>query len=209
MSLLRIIKQQDACLGIWKIEESISQLLSLLDTPALYLQDLERFSSESRKLEWLSVRALCHEMAGHDCNIAYHSSGKPYLPDGGYISISHTHGYVAVLYHPFFEVGVDIEQYSERVKRVSSRFLCQDELLHIPQANETYALLLHWSAKETIFKVMNATEVDFANHIHLKPFKVESEGEFQGEEYKSAMHQHYQIRYFTTADFVLTWTIVD
>ena len=39
--------------------------------------------------------------------IAYYSSGRPYLKDGSrYISISHTRGYVAVALHSSYEVGM-------------------------------------------------------------------------------------------------------
>lgn len=44
-----------------------------------------------------------------------------------HISISHTNGYVAVALHPTEEVGIDIERYGVRVRRVVSRFVRPDE----------------------------------------------------------------------------------
>ena len=208
MALYHVIRQDNVCLGIWKMEESVSQLLQLLDAPDTYAQQLARFSFEGRKIEWLSVRVLCHALLGHDCSIAYYPSGKPYLPEGGYISISHTRGYVAVIFHPTLEVGVDIEQYGERVKRVSRRFMDAEELNHVPADQEIYSLLLHWSAKETIYKVMNQQEVDFANHIHLHPFAVSEEGQLVGAESRTLSGHTYQIHYLTHPNFVLTWTVV-
>ncbi len=38
------------------------------------------------------------------------------------------------------------------------------------QGDEVYVLLLHWSAKETLFKVMGVEGVDFIRHLHIFPF---------------------------------------
>ncbi len=48
--------------------------------------------------------------------------------EGYHISISHTLGYVAVILSRDYEVGVDIEYVSDRVNRISSRFLRDDEV---------------------------------------------------------------------------------
>ena len=111
--------------------------------------------------------------------MVYLPSGKPYLADGSaHISISHTNGYVAVALHPTEEVGIDIERYGVRVCRVVSRFVRPDEEKTMNQGDEVYVLLLHWSAKETLFKVMGVEGVDFIRHLHIFPFVMEEEGVF-------------------------------
>lgn len=153
MPLYRIFREDDLLVGVWKADETIDQLLSSLHCLSLYREKLTNFS-EKRKHEWLSVRVLLKTLCGEEKEIAYYPSGRPYLEDGSaHISISHTRGYVAVALHPFHEVGVDIEQYGERVKKVSSRFIRPDEESTMMKGDEIYALLLHWSAKETLFKL--------------------------------------------------------
>lgn len=89
---------------------------------------MQRFTSDRRKLEWLSVRVLLYSMLQEDKEIGYSSEGKPHLTDNSsFISISHTKGYVAVILSSVAPVGIDIEQYGQRVKRVYDRFIRSDE----------------------------------------------------------------------------------
>lgn len=70
------------------------------------------------------------------------------------------------------EVGVDIEQYGERVRKVAHKFMREDEQPSVFRGTDTWSLLLHWSAKETMFKCLNASEVDFRGHMRILPFAV-------------------------------------
>lgn len=207
MPLYRTYSEGDFLLGIWKSDETVEQLLASLEHKAWYEEKLAAFS-EKRKHEWLSVRVLLKTLCGEEKEVAYHPSGRPYLKDGSrYISISHTRGYVAVALHPSREVGMDIEQYGTRVKKVASRFIRSDEETTIAGGDEIYALLLHWSAKETLFKLMGVDEVDFIRHLHILPFALSEEGEFEACEYRTGRQEHYRICYVTHPDFVLTWAI--
>lgn len=209
MPLFRKYQSGDFLLGIWKSDESVEQLSEMLLDFHLYESDLHQFTSEFRKHEWLSVRVLLQELTGGGREIAYCPSGKPYLPEGGYISISHTRGYVAVALHPTCEVGVDIEQYADRVKRVASRFIRPDEEPTLQIGDEIYTLLLHWSAKETLYKLMGEEGVDFLRHLHVMPFVPASEGNFKAKEYKTQLQKEYGVHYLTHPDFVLTWAIAE
>ena len=44
------------------------------------------------------------------------------------------------------------------------------------EGDEVYALLLHWSAKEALFKLMGVEEVDFIRHLRIFPFSLSEEG---------------------------------
>lgn len=196
--------------AIWKIEESTEQLLSLLPSPDLYRQALLRFRSEQRKREWLSVRVLLYVMRGCVDDIVYRSDGKPYLADqSAAISISHTNGYVAVLLGtPGQEAGIDIEQFGERVRRVVSRFMHPDEHPSCYQNTDLWSLLLHWSAKETLFKCLNAPEVSFSEHLFIPPFQVASSGIFYARESYTPLRRQFTVHYLLHHDFVLTWTVI-
>jgi phosphopantetheinyl transferase len=137
-------------------------------------------------------------------------SGKPYLEDGSmHVSFSHTHGYVAVALHPFAEVGIDIEQYGTRVRRVASRFVREDERVSIEAGDEVYALLLHWSAKETMFKLMEDEAVDFIKHLRILPFEPQKSGTFEAYEKRSGQDRKFLIHYDTHPDYVLTFACLD
>ncbi|MEG1005490.1 MAG: 4'-phosphopantetheinyl transferase superfamily protein [Bacteroides sp.] len=192
--------------GVWKMDESVEELLALLPTREPYEDGLERFTALHRKLEWLSVRVLLYQLLGKTVEIGYEPSGKPYLVDHSYfISISHTKGYVAVILSTVSEVGIDIEQYGPRIHKVAHKFMRDDEVATPYNDDSTWPLLLHWSAKEVMFKCMDAAEVDFREHLRIFPFAVSSQGEFQSCEYRTDLKRSFLIHYQIHADFVLTW----
>ena len=210
MPIYRTYKQGDLLVGIWKVDETIEQLRSMFHQFSIYEEDFMRFSAEKRKQEWLAVRVLLKELCGEEKEIAYLPSGKPYLEDGSaFVSFSHTSGYVAVALHPSAEVGVDIEQYGTRVQRVASRFIREDEKVSVESGDEIYALLLHWSAKETMFKLMKDEAVDFIKHLHILPFVPEESGTFHACEYRSGQEQEFLIHYDTHPDYVLTFACLE
>ncbi|MCD8184354.1 MAG: 4'-phosphopantetheinyl transferase superfamily protein [Bacteroides sp.] len=195
--------------GIWKTDETPEQLLAMLPHPEKYEEDVRCFRADARRLEWLAVRVLLYTLLGEEKEIAYYPSGKPYLSDGSAaISISHTKGCAAVLLGPpETEVGIDIERYGERVRRVAYKYMREDEKVVLFQGTDVWSLLLHWSAKETMFKCMNASEVDFREHLHIFPFETAKEGKFSAAEYRTAEKQKFIIHYSLFSDFVLTFSL--
>ena len=210
MPLYRTYRKGELLVGVWKVEETIDRLRSMFVDFSLYESGLQRFKSEKRQLECLAVRVLLKELLGEEKPIAYLPSGKPYLKDeSACISFSHTHGYVAVAVHPTKEVGIDIEQYGDRVCRLASRFVREDEMESVRAGNEIYALLLHWSAKETMFKLMNQSDVDFLDHLHILPFVPSESGEMEAVEYRTEMHLSFQVSYCTHPNYVLTFACIE
>ena len=210
MPLYHTYKQGNLTVGVWKVDETVGQLRSMFHQFSIYEAGLARFTSESRQREWLAVRVLLKELCGEEKKIGYLPSGKPYLEDGSMrVSFSHTKGYVAVAVHPFAEVGVDIEQYGTRVQKVASRFIREDERVSVASGDEIYGLLLHWSAKETMFKLMEEEAVDFVSHLHIHPFRLQPSGTFQACEYRSLHGRKFLIHYHTHPDYVLTFSCLE
>ena len=176
--------------AVWKMEESLDALLLLLPGArrAFCEQELNRFVSERRKMEWLSVRVLLYSMLQED------------------ISISHTKGYVAVMLASSVPVGIDIEQYAQRVHKVCDRYVRPDEQVESYQGDITWGLLLHWSAKEAVFKRMENADADLRK-LRLTHFIPQEEGTFQVQELVTAQQELYSVGYRICPDFVLTWTL--
>ncbi|MDR0962601.1 MAG: 4'-phosphopantetheinyl transferase superfamily protein [Mediterranea sp.] len=193
--------------GIWKTEETIDELLALLPHDAPYRTDILRFGALHRRQEWLAVRMLLYTLLGEEKTIAYLSGGKPYLSDHTHtIGISHTGGYVAVIVGaPRGNVSIDIEQYGERVHRVAHKFMRPDESVPSYCGTDTWSLLLHWSAKETLFKSLNTPEVDFREHLRIMPFEPSASGTFAAREYRTPQQRQYTVYYRIFEEFVLTW----
>lgn len=207
MSLFMRHKEGGCLLGIWRMDESGDELSRQLAGTDLCRQADERFRAPHRRQEWLSVRLLLRHLLGTDKEIAYLPSGKPYLVDGSFhISISHTRDYVALIVGQR-PVGIDIEHYADRVRRVASKFMRSDEVPAPYQDDDTWSLLLHWSAKEVMFKCMDCSEVDFCAHLQIFPFVPQVQGEFSAREYRTEQQRTFLIRYLLHPDFVLTWTV--
>ena len=189
------------------MEESLDVLLLLLPGArrAFCEQELNRFVSERRKMEWLSVRVLLYSMLQEDKEIGYSPEGKPYLTDHSFfISISHTKGYVAVIFYKR-PTGIDIEYRSDRILKIRSRFMNPEEEAGIDLEHEVEHLLIHWCAKETLFKIIGQEGVDFQKHLHVNPFPYLSSGTFKGRETRTEACREYELAYQVTPDYVLTW----
>ena len=207
MAVLMQHKENAYQWGVWKTDESIDELLTLFPHQAKYESTLARFTSEHRRLEWLSVRILLYTLLGEEKEICYESNGKPYLADhSSFISISHTRGYVAVIVSKS-PTGIDIEQYGERVHKVAHKYMREDEPTSHYEGVETWSLLLHWSAKEVMFKCMDMVEVDFKKHLRVYPFQAECSGEFHVQEFRTDAQKEFQFHYLLHPDFVFTWQV--
>ena len=205
MSLLINYSDKDKILGIWKMSES---LLEIEHHPYAYsfISESKQFKSEKRIKEWLTVRILLHTLLGVEKEIAYYSTGRPYLIDHSYhLSISHTSGYVAILLSEHFEVGIDIEAYSTRVHRLAPRVFSSEEFFYSKE--ETIYELLIWSAKEVLFKLIDQSNLDFKKHFKIYPFHISNQGFFLAQEFKTESCNFYTINYQHTFEYILTYAL--
>ena len=159
MPLLRIIKRDEATIGLWEMVDG--EFDSYTDD---YLRGAigeaeKRYKSNARRMEYICERALLKDMMnGRILNIFHNEDGKPILNNGLNISISHTRGYIAIILSETKNVGIDIEYVSDRVEKISSRFMREDE-----SADDIISLLVHWCAKETLYKLFSSEHLDFMN----------------------------------------------
>jgi phosphopantetheinyl transferase len=197
-----------ALLGIWKIEESREELLQLLpeNLRTEAVAHIATIRAEQRAVEWLATQILLYTLLGEEKQILKKTNGQPYLSDNSYqISISHTRKYAAILLHPTFLAGIDIEMISERVKKIAYKFISNDE--YIDPTQEVVHQLLHWAAKESLFKLLGETEVDFKQHLHIDPFTPSSGGTILAKETRSGDRESFVIHYEVCNDYVITWVI--
>ena len=211
MPLLHLHTFRNATIGIWRTDETLECLRSMLSASLPYYEELSALHAQSRKMEYLGVRVLLRTLCGEEFHVRHHPSGKPFLSgDGRCISISHTRGYVAVALHPSETVGVDIERRSERVRRAATRFLHPDELpclSSLSAEEQLTALLLHWSAKETMYKMMDTEGVDFQQQLLVRPFVLGESGVMEAFEMRTPEMRRFEIHYLTHPDFVLTYSV--
>ena len=200
-------QSEQMCWGVWKVEESADQLLAMLSQKAWYTSALSQFKLEARKCEWLAVRVLLKHLLQEEKEICYAPSGAPKLMDGSMqISLSHTKGYVAVqVTRQQQQAGIDIEYIAPRIQKIQARIMSETELSHLSVQQPIVHALLHWSAKETLFKALLTPDVDFRAHLHIHPFEPMAAGVFGADETRTALHHAFEIGYKVTDLYVLTY----
>ncbi len=192
---------ESTLLGIWKIEESSEVLLSQL-LHHEWIQNIYTVKAESRVLEILSTRILIKVLTSEEKEVRYSSTGRPSLADESYhMSVSHTKGYVAVAINKEKPIGLDVEYISEKIRRVQSRLISDKE--YIDKDNELIHLLLHWSAKEAMFKYLDAEGVDFRKNLFVSKFTPEEKGTFNTKETRSSLQTEFNAYYKVEKEFVL------
>ena len=66
------------------------------------------------------------------------------------------------------------------------------------------AAVLHWSSKETLYKLLRRQEdTDFLHHLRIHPFTLASQGQLTGEDLRDS-RERFTIDYLLDTDFVLT-----
>ena len=193
-------------LAVYEFDEDFQALASLCG-PSLAEYALACFGSIKRRCEWLAVRVVVRMLLGSDAAIVYTAEGKPLLADGsGHISISHSGNLVAVAVHDSRDLGIDVEMRSSRVAAIRGKVLSAAEEEALDRHNETDALLLHWSAKESFYKIIGNRGGSFVESFRVSPFVVEPEGVFvisytkDGETVKRC-----EVGYAVCDDYVLTY----
>ncbi len=194
-------------LGVWKIEEDLDTLLELVVLDIDEKKKYNTFSSNSRKLEFLSVRALLSDLVGKDAKIVYNKNNKPFLKDGSrFISISHSHKLTAILLSTNEKVGIDLEYMSTNIAAIAFKFLNRKEKVTREQEERKYHLYIHWCAKEALYKICDKEGISIRKNITIEPFKVQDSGEIKGQVRTDKINESFDLYYSKYDNYAIVWT---
>ena len=196
MPFIKKIETEVGVLGIWKLSESPSDLISNFIFTEKERTEFDIITSEKRKAEYLATRILFQELLNIKPEISYHKSGKPELKNiHKKISISHSSDFVVVLISDKI-VGIDIENTSRNISKIANRFLSNPELEYIQKLEDSQlAAILYWSAKEAIFKCTDEDGILFDKQIYIHPFEIKKEGKFTGTLNKNIQYKLWYMLY--------------
>lgn len=136
--------------------ETEESLYSAYPELCKYKDFVDSMKSCSRRIEFLSVRALLKDMLGFMPELFHNEDGKPYILEVKNISISHTKGYAAVILSDEKKVAIDIEYCSDRVCRIQNSYVRPDEFL-----TSLKDMLICWCSKETLYKLHSKDKLSF------------------------------------------------
>ena len=194
-------------LGVWRIEEDLDTLLQTVTLNADEKKKFKSYRSVSRKLEFLTVRALLEELVGNATNIVYNKNNKPFLKDGSmFISISHSHQLTAIMLSVNEKVGVDLEYMRSNIAAVALKFINVKEKITKDPVNRLYHLYLHWCAKEALYKICDKEITSIRKEISIEPFKVHDSGEIIGSIHTKAINENFCLNYIKYDNYAIVWT---
>lgn len=181
MGIIRNTTENNCSIAIWDTQETLNELLKL-SRPF----DLTKFKTEKRKKEFLASRLLVQEISQNTI-ITYNEFGAPELENGKYISISHSKEMVAIIISEQ-QVGMDVEQISEKVLHLSSKFVSEKNLKNLSKEKAT----LIWCCKEAVFKWHQTGGVDFIKDIIIPEFSAKEKGEIAIQFKNKELNLNYQ-----------------
>jgi len=193
----------DTRLGIWKIEEDEDFFLKSV-VPQ------RNVSHPHKKLQHLAGRYLLKYLFPDFpiFLILIADTRKPYLENEAYhFSISHCGDFAAAIVSKTKRVGVDIEIPTEKIIRISHKFLNQQETIMLNQWNGFIEELstLVWSSKEAMFKWWGYGNVDFSEMLRLSGSQVEDEGILMGNFIKDGIDSSFPVHYKFFSKLILAW----
>jgi 4'-phosphopantetheinyl transferase len=156
MSLLFLKTEGKSTIAVWEITESFEDL-----NIKLYQNEINKFKSTKRKLEYICTRLLLN-VIDEKLKISYNKYGAPILNNNKYISISHTTKLIAIVISKN-KVGADLELISQKLLKIKSRFISNNDNVASNKENLTLA----WSAKECVLKWHQKGNINFKEDIQI------------------------------------------
>jgi len=192
-------------LALWKLTETVDFFENKAHLSAADNKLYNKISNETRKKEWLAVRVLLNEVLGFWPNISYMETGKPILNNHTrHLSISHSKEMVGILLCTSPYAGIDIEKTSRNIDKVLNRFLSPLELENIQSGSNPFCKIIHWCAKEAIFKSINEPNIDFSSRIKIE--RILDNGTIKGKFMSKKKEFNLELNYMIVDEHMIVWT---
>jgi phosphopantetheinyl transferase len=200
----------EATLAIWHITEDIAQLSDMVFLHPEEEFNLRSYKNELRKKQWLGVRALVQMIIPDRPMIGYDEFGKPFFSNGvAHLSISHSGQFVAVILSGKIPVGIDIEVPRDKILRVADRFLAPSETPNLQEPEYLNKLMIHWCAKEALYKMAGIPGLDLQNEIVISRFDYlcGTWGTCRGTIRHGSRSATFPVYFLVDAGFILAYTL--
>lgn len=200
-------------LGLWRITEPSHELRPYLIFSRSEEEFMQRVTNEDRRTQWMASRVLLKNVLNTTSfvDIYVDQYGRPEMQNFDYrMSISHARDYSAVILSRRYTVGVDVESLRHDMARLKHKFMRPDELEAMPPEHSLAYVLLHWSAKEVMYKIYYRRKLDFREHMGVRPFNLIGnldEGQFEGWVSKGEYERNFTLRYRRIDDYYLVWAV--
>ena len=184
----------------WHITEDVTSLFTAVSLKDTSLFRLEGMKSKEHQKGFLAVRMLLQHLGYSDYDLTYDESGKPYLSDGKYISISHSNHFSCICVGDEI-MGIDIEILKEKTLKIAPRFLELKHLENLSVSDKIIKSTVIWGIKESIFKIKNEVGISFPEHIFEEEFCL-SDGKCSAELHFNNTIEKFKIHFYKVEDYI-------
>jgi phosphopantetheinyl transferase len=192
---------------IWELNEELPELHKLLSNTEISAY-VERFRTTKRRKEFLCSRILLNRIFKEQLSVSYDKSGKPFIENSDWkISITHSAHFVAVA-RSKKNIGIDIEQISEKLNRTKHKYASETELLNIDTNQNLFHLALYWSAKESVYKWVGNEPLIFDTEMIIEKFVPQDSGQIHLKLQSQKSNYQMQINYLRIDNFVFTYCVL-
>jgi len=154
-------------LYVWRVNSCAETLVKLVQLNPKEQRDYKALKTEKRKVEFLACRIALKSLFTNSLLLQHKKSGKPYIKEVEHVSISHSHNYIAIAFGDI-EVGIDIEKPQEKMLRLISRVLSEEENTNFLKKPSTKLACKLWGAKESVLKYIGDKNLNYRDDIILK-----------------------------------------
>ena len=149
---------------VWKITSSYEDQIKnpLLNTAELI--SANELKNKKRKKEFLSSRIALKKIFNKDLELKHHTSGKPFIKEAKYLSISHSSNFLALAYGDE-NIGIDIEKPQNRMVKLIPKVLSEIELMEFKKEPSIDLACKLWGAKEAILKYLGDRNLNYKEEI--------------------------------------------
>ncbi|PSR05126.1 MAG: 4'-phosphopantetheinyl transferase [Bacteroidetes bacterium SW_10_40_5] len=196
-------------IGVWRVEENIEDLKKRLKLNEQELAFFDRLRKGKRNLHWLSSRVLIRNLLDTPEFIRLEGDehGKPHLMNFDYeLSISHSFDYAAVIISKQ-KVGIDIEYIKPKIELIAHKFMSDQELDTIHEEDRIKKMFVHWSGKESLYKLHGKKDMVLKENILLEPFQYKEEGIVNAAICKNGKQLNVPIHYQEFNGYMFTYVI--
>jgi phosphopantetheinyl transferase len=188
--------------ALWEINETFDELVQLIPDHWLKNLDLHRVSVHN-----LAARALANEVCPDFDILEKDEYGKPFFESALHkISITHSGDFAGFMLKEGDECGIDMEKMTNRIERISSKFLREDEESF--REYELKGLYMVWCAKEAMYKYYGQKALDFREHLRVYAADLkEVQGTIKGLIHKDNFSKELELQYDCFENYIIVNTI--
>ena len=152
---------------VWKMTSSYEDQIK---NPLLYSSELisaKELKNEKRKKEFLSSRIALKKIFNKELELKHHKSGKPFIKEAKYLSISHSSDFLALAFGEENN-GIDIEKPQNRMLKLMPKILSEIELMEFKKEPSIDLACKLWGAKEAILKYVGDKNLNYKEDIKVE-----------------------------------------